>query len=306
MTWRVPALYAALLALQATAFAAPPATGDITCQDPVVSGTAFTMKCAYEHQSMPLTLVMHGKIDDDRAVPETIEVRADGKLRQTLTVESNGVELNSLATQAFTSIDLNFDGYDDLQVWTATSAGPNSGYAFWLYDPAKMQFDRREDLDDKFSGFELDSDPAAKTIGVSGRVSCCAWEVATYQWVGTQLLQTIDVESGGIIYGLLAPDGPLADVPSVQAFVKASGDKGAICATRTDTLDATGAITKEVIETDGGPCADDGSDDYRSRAIGLDKTLNGTRRHGNVTDLYKAGILLRRTIVYDPPKKASP
>ena len=155
---------------------------------------------------MPLTLVMHGKIDDDRAVPETIEVRADGKLRQTLTVESNGVELNSLATQAFTSIDLNFDGYDDLQVWTATSAGPNSGYAFWLYDPAKMQFDRREDLDYKFSGFELDSDPATKTIGVSG-ASVAAHGGRHLSWVGTQLLQTIDVESGGIIYGLLAPDG---------------------------------------------------------------------------------------------------
>jgi len=37
-------------------------------------------------------------------------------------------------------MDVNFDGFDDIKLWTATSAGPNSGYGYWLYDPKAARF----------------------------------------------------------------------------------------------------------------------------------------------------------------------
>jgi hypothetical protein len=297
MSWRLVALCGvALLGASATCRAAPA----ITCEAPVVSGTVFAMTCAYPHQSRPLTLVLRGAVDDTQhdldtatAKPAEVTILDAGKPRQTLKVESDGVSLNGLQNEAFESLDLNFDGYDDLKVWTATSAGPNSGYSYWLYDPAKAAFVRRQDLDDKLSGFEVSVDPKTKTLATSGRDSCCAWSVDTYHWVTGKLMQISDVESGVIDLG-----DALSDVASIQAFRAATP---LFCATRTHFYNDAGLITRDVIETAGDPCED--ADDYRKTAKGLDATLNGTKRHGNITDLYRNGLLLQRTIVYDPPRQ---
>jgi hypothetical protein len=257
------------------------------------------MTCAYAHQSMPLTLVMHGTVDDAQhdadtatAKPAKIAIFAAGKLRQTLTVESDGVWLNSLQQQAFESIDLNFDGYDDLKVWTQTSAGPNSGYAYWLYDPVKREFERRQDLDDQLSGFDVSVDPKTKTVSLSGRDSCCAWTIDTYRWANGKLAQISGEESGEFDLG-----DALSDVASIQAFSKTSPQ---FCATCASSYDAAGRITRDVIETQGDPC--DEADDYRKATKGIDKRLNGTKQHRNITDVYRDGILLQRIILYNPPR----
>lgn len=298
MSWRMHILCGlGLLLVPVTALAAPPV---IACEKPVVSGTNFTMRCAYSHQSMPLTLVMNGTVDDSQhdsdtttAKPATIAILAAGQLRQTLTVESDGVWLNSLQTEAFESVDLNFDGYDDLKVWTDTSAGPNSGYAFWLYDPAKGEFSRRDDLDGLLSGFDVSVDLATKSVSTSARMSCCAWAVDNYRWVNTRLVQISDEQSGALDLGDV-----LSDVASIQTFRESSPE---FCATRTSLFDDAGRITKDIIKTEGDPCDD--TQDYRKNAKGIDKTLNGAQQHGGVTDVYRDGILLQRTIVYDPPRK---
>ncbi len=298
MPWRLHILCGLGLLLAPTIGLAAPSV--IACQKPLVTGATFAMTCTYSHQSMPLGLVMHGAVDDSQhdkdtttAKPATIAILAAGKLRQTLTVESDGVWLNSLQKDAFESIDINFDGYDDLKVWTDTSAGPNSGYAYWLYDPAKGEFARREDLDTALSGFDVSVDPAKKTVSTSGRMSCCAWAVDTYRWANNRLVQISDEQSGTLDLGDV-----LSDVAGVQAFRQASPE---ICATRTSVYDVAGLITKDIIKTEGDPCED--AQDYRKSAKGIDKTLNGTQQHGGVTDVYRNGILLQRTIVYDPPRK---
>lgn len=274
----------------------------IACQKPVLNGKNFAMTCSYTHQSMPLTLVMRGTVRDDQhdlqtatAIPVEIDVQADGKVRQTLKMRSDGVWLSSLAKDAFESIDLSFDGYDDLKVWSATSAGPNNGYAFWLYNPASGTFERRKDLDDKLSGFDVSLDPAKKILSTSARASCCEWDIDTYRWAGSRLLQISDSASGELFTG---DANPLGDVASIRTFIAAAGG---LCATDTTFFDDAGRITKEVIETEGGPCDD--AQDYRKTTKGIDKTLNGMKPRGNVTDDYRDGILLARTIVYDPPKK---
>jgi hypothetical protein len=277
MSWR-------LLMLCGVGFLLASASGRaasvITCDKPVVTGATFTMDCSYPHQSMTLTLVMRGTVDDTTAKPAEIAMVAAGKPRQTLTVESDGVSLDSLQKEAFESIDINFDGYDDLKVWTAASAGPNSGYAYWLYDPAKGAFQRRQDLDDLLSGFDVSVDPATKTVSVSGRDSCCAWSVDAYRWTNDQLMKISDTESGALDLG-----EALSDVPGIQAFREASPS---LCATRTSLFDAAGRITKEIIETEGDPC--DPEQDYRQSTRRIDKTLNGTKPHGNMTDVYQDGI----------------
>jgi hypothetical protein len=268
------------------------AASGITCDKPVVTGASFAMDCAYPHHGTNLTLVMRGAVDDTTAKPAEIAVLEAGKPRQTLTVESDGVFLDSLQKEALESIDINFDGYDDLKVWTATSAGPNSGYAYWLYDPAKDAFARRQDLDDLLSGFDVSVDPKAKTLSTSGRASCCEWDVDIYRWANDQLVKISGEASGALDLG-----EALSDVASIQTFRETSPS---FCATHTALFDAAGRITKEIIVTEGDPC--DPEQDYRKSTQRIDKTLNGTKPHGNMTDVYQDGILIRRTIVYDPPK----
>jgi hypothetical protein len=249
------------------------------------------MKCAWAHRAGALSLTMRGTLEDDStAKPTEIAILKAGKRLQTLTVESDGVLLDGLGIEA---IDLDFDGYDDLKVLTLSSAGPNGGYAFWLYRPAKGAFERRQDLDDPLSGFDVNLDPKTKTISQSGRNGCCAWSGDSYRWANDRLLHISDRNSGALDLG-----DALADVAGIQAFIETSAS---FCATQTRQYDAAGGITQEVIETEGDPCEDEG--DYRKRGKAVDKTLNGTKRHGNVTDLYRDGILLQRTIVYDPPKQ---
>ena len=269
------------------------ATAAIVCDPPAVTGQSFAMICSFAHQSMPLTLVMRGTVEDESiAKPTEIAVLAAGKPRQTLSVESDGVLLDALQKESLEAIDLDFDGADDLKVLTATSAGPNGAYAYWLYRPATGTFEPRHDLDDKLSGFDVAVDPHTKTISVSGRASCCAWDIDTFHWANDRLAQLSHEESGSLDLG-----DALSDVAGIQAFRATSPT---LCATRTSLYDASGRITREVIKTEGDPC--DEADDYRKSTQGIDRTLNGTQRHGAVTDLYRDGILIQRTVVYDPPK----
>lgn len=297
MIARVVGLCGALLLLPVSARAA----AALECGDPEVNGASFSMTCRYAHQSMPLTLVMHGAVDDAdhdlstaRAIPRSIDIRDATGLRQTLAVASDdGVSLNELPRQAFISIDLNFDGEDDLQVWTETSAGPNNGYAFWLYDRPTRKFVRREDLDALLSGFEIATDAAARTLSVSGRDSCCDWSVSTYHWVNAQLMPVSDEETG-----MLDVTESLGDVPAIRAFAAKSAAGMMICATVRRLYDAAGKINATVIETQGDPCED--AQDYRKAPGQPDSALTGTRRHGAVSDEYREGVLLRRTVGGDP------
>lgn len=291
MAWR-------FLALCAVGLLAVPANGQaatsVACKPPVVTDATFAMSCAYAHQSGRLTLVMRGAVEDaTTAKPTAIDILAAGKQRQTLTVESEGVPLDALQKEAFGTIDINFDHYDDLKVLTATSAGPNSAYAYWLYRPTTNAFERRQDLDDLLSGFDIATSPKTKTVSMSGRESCCAWAVDIYRWANDRLQQISHEESGEFDLGEL-----LSDIPSIQTFRET---EPLFCATRTTLYDDSGRITRDVIQTEGDPC--DEAQDYRKNTKGVDKALNGTKRHGNMIDIYKAGILLRRTITYDPPKQ---
>lgn len=278
----------------------------INCQDPVVTGQSFAMTCAYSHRSMPLTLVLRGTVKGTMALPRTLEVRGDGKLRQTLSIADrpDGVDLTALQ---IASIDLNFDGYDDLEVAIYEDAvgmmrDEKTGLAILLYDPATQMFARRPDLDELLSDPGLTVDPATKTILFTGKTSCCSLGTDTYRWRDNRLMLATGSDSGDPPWGALFPKGgALADVASIQAYIKAPKATGSICATITNYYDGNGAITKEVIETEGDICDD--KDDYRKNAKQIDETFNGDRRSGNRTDTYRDGILLRRTIVYDPPKK---
>jgi len=279
----------------------------ITCAEPKVTGPRFAMDCTYSHQSGPLTLTMRGALEtlpgDDQFTigTRTLEIRRNGTLRQTLDLPKSEIWLGQLARFGLASLDLDFDGSDDLQIATSSpSAGSGLDKAFWLYDPKTQTFVRRPDLDTQLSGDDLTADPKTRTLKVSARAGCCAWRTTTYGWAEGRLLQTENTLAGYRIEGLLAPDGPLADVASIQTFAKTTG--GAFCATRIDRYDPAGRITTETIETKDETCEQDAYD-YRRHARAFDPSLDGTRHNGGGTDLYRNGILLQRTIVYDPPKR---
>ncbi len=49
-------------------------------------------------------------------------------------------------TDSFTTVDVNFDGYLDLQLLAEPSAGPNLRHVYWIYDPIRHHYVYRPDL----------------------------------------------------------------------------------------------------------------------------------------------------------------
>ena len=112
-----------------------------------------------------------------------------------VTVFRNGAKLQEIAARGefctgddrlVEFVDINFDGFDDLKVMTSTSAGPNAGFDYWLFNPNSGKFEH-SDIGDALSGFDVTPNARAKTISVTGRSSCCEWENATYKWIGPKL-----------------------------------------------------------------------------------------------------------------------
>lgn len=93
--------------------------------------------------------------------------------------------LVSDTAQIIHPVDLNFDGYPDLQIYSHSGgAGPNYGNNYYLYNPKTMQFDYHAKLSDL-------SQPAVdvknKTISAAWRNGAGNWGSEKYKWINHKL-----------------------------------------------------------------------------------------------------------------------
>lgn len=88
-------------------------------------------------------------------------------------------------TQIIHPVDVNFDGYPDLQIYSHSGgAGPNYGNNYYLYNPKTKHFDYHQKLSDL-------SQPAidvkSKTISAAWRNGAGNWGSEKYKWINHKL-----------------------------------------------------------------------------------------------------------------------
>lgn len=93
--------------------------------------------------------------------------------------------LVSDTTQVIPTVDVNFDGYPDLQIYDHSGgAGPNYGNNYYLYNPKTKQFDDHAQLSDLS---QPNIDQKSKTISAAWRNGAGNYGAEKYKWINKKL-----------------------------------------------------------------------------------------------------------------------
>lgn len=217
---------ATILAVAGTQALSAPGKPPPICGAMKRSGPRFSITCSAQDNSH-LSVVLTGASGGDTGGTEfdRIVVYRNGAKLQEIAAKGDFWEGDDRLVEF---ADINFDGFDDLKVMTSTSAGPNAGFDYWLFNPRSGKFDH-SDIGDKLSGFDVLPDPHTKTIRVTGRSSCCDWESATYKWIGAALHITLLSDEGAF---------DVSDTPPLD------GDNLQFCGTETKRFDDAGGLVR--------------------------------------------------------------
>ena len=110
-----------------------------------------------------------------------IKIYKDKKLMQV--IKEPGLIIDT--TQIIHPIDVNFDSYPDLQIYSHSGgAGPNNGNNYYLYNPKTKQFDYHAKLSDLS---QPDINVKSKTISAAWRNGAGNWGAEKYKWINHKL-----------------------------------------------------------------------------------------------------------------------
>ena len=182
------------------------------CGKYVIKDNMITVKCDFPESIEHISTVLEGsskcfgeicrEVDLDDIRLNKLLILKNSKKSQEINLESVeiGIRLDSFA-EAVKLMDINFDGYDDIQLWASPTASANTIYEYWLYNPKTGLFDAT-DLGKKLFGYYIVPDSKTNTILVKSHSGCCYnWE-KTYHWVGNELRKKMVR-----YYGALAAEG---------------------------------------------------------------------------------------------------
>jgi hypothetical protein len=103
------------------------------------------------HDDLPeFSFTLRGEAEPDLEIfhAEKIEIRRGTEAQPVQVIE--GLETETPVSSDFLGLevlDMNFDGYGDLRIIQFRSAGPNTPYLNWLFDPATARFVSSAELD---------------------------------------------------------------------------------------------------------------------------------------------------------------
>ncbi len=119
-----------------------------------------------------------------------IEIFRGRRLLQTLSTEMMSPPDNA---EMLFSEDMNFDGYNDLELVSSWSGMGNDCYSFWLYNPLKETFEYNESLNKLCNPGPDEKDKTLKT-GWNGGALRCIYTMQVYKWKGKELVLIGDAE----------------------------------------------------------------------------------------------------------------
>jgi hypothetical protein len=140
------------------------------------------MTCTFRINSkLPLfTFHFSGQAESDSFGDLDITQGSSSEVIQTIENTTDpGSIVPAKAQSVLTTVDANFDGYEDLQLLSQCGGTGNCSYEFYLYDPKTNQFVHNDFL----SNLATPSfDPAKKQVTSSSNSSVNDWQNAIYQY----------------------------------------------------------------------------------------------------------------------------
>lgn len=184
------------------------------CGKHIIKDKTITVQCDFQEGKDHISTILSGsfefsgstdienKNDIDWIHLSKLIIIKNDKISQEINLKSveTGIRIDGF-DGAVKPMDLNFDGYDDIQLWTSPSAGIDSSYEYWLYNPKIGLFDTT-DLGKKLSGFDIIPDAKTKTVSVKEHSGCCYNYETTYHWIDKELLR-----KSSLYYGVLVGNG---------------------------------------------------------------------------------------------------
>jgi uncharacterized protein YecT (DUF1311 family) len=252
----------------------------IVCAKPALKGAVFAMACIAPNTPEKLTLTLAGTKAE---MAELKELHVSGRGLAPQSIKLNGqYYFENLSDSLLELLDVNFDGHPDLKVAVSTSAGPNSEFAWWLYDARTGKF-VASTLGEQLSGFEIWTDPKTRSVWANARQGCCAWSSSSYVWKGASLRLTSTVDTGEFSASALPGLKKLQDM---------------MCGTLTTHFNDAGLITRADFDLDAAP---DSQCDKEALA-GSGKMQDTIRRAAKNFHI-EAKSKLNFAVVYDIPQK---
>jgi hypothetical protein len=139
------------------------------------------MTCTFRiNQGLPLFTFHFAGQEDNTLGNLDITAGTSSEVIQTIdnTTDPNAIA-PAKARNVLTTVDANFDGYQDLQLLSQCGATGNCSYDFYLYDPKANQFIHNDFL----SSLTTPSfDQAKKQVTTSSNGSASDWENETYRY----------------------------------------------------------------------------------------------------------------------------
>jgi len=188
-----------LLLAAALAAACAPAEGPETASalhDPDSAATPAPLSPARPVALPALSLrPFHGS----EAVLDSIQVLRGGRLVQTLVPPGDDVDPAPEPGADVDTVDVNFDGYVDIQQQTIWGATGNAAYNWWLFDPDSGRFVLSREYGEKVWSYDLD--PAAReiTVRANGGHAGAIFEEYVYQPRGRTLARVRSVQQDWIL-----------------------------------------------------------------------------------------------------------
>src|SRR5215211_5221367 len=119
------------------------------------AGTAFSQKLlTYNDKFFIYTLTVDSTLSGDSVnyfcSVKSISIRRGQDQRQIQIIypTENYPSCTLPKEQIFIVEDVNFDGYNDIRLLQFLPAAPNLPYYYWLYNPAKQNFQPQKDLEE--------------------------------------------------------------------------------------------------------------------------------------------------------------
>lgn len=135
---------------------------------------------------------------DAERMLDSIQVLRGGQVVQTLVPPSDDVDPAPEPGSDVDTVDINFDGYPDVQQRTIWAAGSNTAHHWWLFDADSARFVYSPEYSEKVMAYRVDAAKREIVVHATGGHAGAIFEEYVYQPRGRELVRIRSVQQDAL------------------------------------------------------------------------------------------------------------